>query len=222
VKRAARAGGLSLLPRSVVVPTSEVDHPDWNYRPLLGYVQRLRFRMVLELLGGRRFGRLLEIGYGSGVFMPELAARCGELHGIDPHPLAGEVARRLSGCGVDAVLRQGGVEAMPYPDGWFDCAVAVSALECVPAIEDACGEIARVLRPGGVLALVTPGATPLWNPVLSLLTSQGPGQYGDRRERLQPVLRERFRVEREIRVPGWGGRAIRLYTGLSLRTEELA
>jgi SAM-dependent methyltransferase len=207
---------LKLLPKSALVCTSEVDHPDWNYRPLLGAVQRLRFRIVLKLLAGARFGRLLEIGYGSGVFMPELAARCAELYGIDPHPHQSEVEESLARNGVPAALTRGTVEAMPYQTGFFDCAVTISALEYVPDIEAACQEIRRVLRPNGVLAVVTPGATPLWDLALRLSTGESPSQYADRRQRLQPALGRSFTLTHQVRVPRLGPAAVRLYTGLLL------
>jgi SAM-dependent methyltransferase len=207
---------LDLLPPSAIVSTSEVDHPDWNYRRLLGGVQRLRFRVVLDLLGRERFGRLLEIGYGSGVFMPELARHCDELHGIDPHPMRDAVAENLAGHGVEAALTRGSAESLPYDDGFFDCAVTVSALEYVPSIDQACAEIRRVLAPGGRFAVVTPGATPLWDLALRLTTGESPSQYADRRQKLQPALRRHFRVAREVRVPGLSPSVVRLYTGLLL------
>ena len=84
----------TLLPPSALVKTSDVDKAEWNFRPLLGIIQRLRFRMILSLLPKRRIGRLLEIGYGSGVFLPELSRRCDNLYGIDPHQCAaGEIGR---------------------------------------------------------------------------------------------------------------------------------
>jgi SAM-dependent methyltransferase len=211
------ARGLRLLPESALVPTSPVDHPTWNYRPLLGRVQRMRFRMVLDLLGGERVGRMLEIGYGSGVFLPELARRCDELLGIDAHPHAADVTARLATHGVRAALTTGTAEALPYPDDHVDRVVAVSTLEYVSSIDDACAEIRRVLAPGGALVVVTPGASALWSPVLSIATRQGPSQYGDRRERLQPALRRHFELDRRIRVPRFGGDATLLYTGLRLR-----
>jgi SAM-dependent methyltransferase len=205
---------LRLLPRTAVVPTSPVDHPDWNYRRLLGTVQRLRFRIILDLLGRRRFGRLLEIGYGSGVFMPELARRCTTLYGVDPHPMRDAVAASLARHGIRAELTRGTVEALPYEDGSVDCAVTVSALEYVPDIHAACAELRRVLRPGGLLAVVTPGATPLMDLALRVTTGESPDQYADRRQRLQPALREEFALVRQVRV-GIGPQA-RLYTGLLL------
>jgi 2-polyprenyl-3-methyl-5-hydroxy-6-metoxy-1,4-benzoquinol methylase len=207
---------LKLLPKSALVRTSEVDHPDWNYRPLLGAVQRLRFRIVRKLLANAGFDRLLEIGYGSGVFMPELSRHCEELHGIDPHPHRAEVETHLAEQGIQAKLAQGTVESLPYDDNHFDCAVTISTLEYVPDITAACRELRRVLKPTGVLAVVTPGATKLWDLALRLSTGESPSQYADRRQQLQPELRRQFTLVREARVPALSHPAIRLYTGLLL------
>lgn len=207
---------LNLLPKSSLVCTSEVDHPDWNYRPLLGMVQRLRFRVILKLLAGATYHRMLEIGYGSGVFMPELSRHCDDLHGIDPHPHQSTVEENLTRHGIQATLARGSVEHLPYDDNFFDCAVTISALEYVPDIVSACREIRRVLRPDGVLAVVTPGATPLWDLALRVSTGESPTQYADRRQRLQPALHQEFRLTREVRIPRVGPPAVRLYTGLLL------
>ncbi len=203
-----------LLPRSALMPTSPIDHPQWNYHPVLSRVQRWRFRMVQDLLGRRRYGRLLEVGYGSGVFMPELAQRCDELYGLDTHPHWEKVGARLAVNGVRARLAMGSVEDLPYEDETFDAIVAISMLEYVEGIDRACEEFTRVLKPGGALVVVTPGATPLWNLALSIATREGPGQYGDRRAMLQPTLRRHFDLVRQTRIPRLGPALIRLYTGL--------
>ncbi|WP_158839295.1 class I SAM-dependent methyltransferase [Saccharothrix deserti] len=208
---------LKLLPKAGLTPTSTVDHPHWNYLPLLRSVQRLRFRIIVELLGDTHFDRLLEIGYGSGVFMPELARHCDELHGIDPHPKRREVEANLARHGMNATLATATAESLPYDTGFFDCLVSVSTLEYVPDLEAACREMRRVLRPGGALVVCTPGATSIWDLPLRVLTREGPSQYGDRREKLQPTLRDQFDLVREIRVPSLGAGALRLYTGLRLR-----
>ncbi|WP_117212007.1 class I SAM-dependent methyltransferase [Allorhizocola rhizosphaerae] len=191
---------MRLLPASALLQTSEIDHPDWNYRPVLRVVQRLRFRMVLKMLGGKELGRLLEVGYGSGIFMPELAWRCQHLDGVDVHPHAVEVRQRLAFHGVAAQLATAGVENLPYDDGTFDCVVAVSTLECVQDIDTGCREIARVLKPGGFLVVVTPGSGRLWDAALRMSTGENAGLYGDGRQRLQPTLRRHFRVTRRKRV----------------------
>jgi SAM-dependent methyltransferase len=211
-----KADALTLLPESALIRTGPVDHADWNYRPLIGTIQRIRFRLICTLLGTRRYDRLLEIGYGSGVFMPELAKRAGELHGIDPHPMPREVEQALRGFGVTASLVTGSAESLPYEDGFFDCAVSVSAIEYVDDIDRACRELTRVLRPGGVVVIATPGASPLWDLALRLSTGEDPAQYADRRQRLVPALKRHFDVEQELALPSVGGRLLRLYTGLRL------
>jgi ubiquinone/menaquinone biosynthesis C-methylase UbiE len=205
-----------LLPREALVRTGPVDHADWNYRPVLGRVQRLRFGLVKSLLGSTRYPRLLEIGYGSGVFMPELRQHCQELFGLDPHASNREVEAVLARHGIAAELHSGSAEQLPFPTGSLDCAVSVSAIEYVPDIERACAELTRVLRPGGHLIVVTPGRSPLWDLALKVTTGESASQYADRRERLLPALRRHFRPLAEKSVPAFGGSLLRLYTGIKL------
>lgn len=213
----AKRRTLNLLPASAVSSTSRVDHPDWNYRRWLGAVQRRRFRIALDLLAPARAGRMLEIGFGSGVFMPELAQRCDELYGIDPHPGTARVAENLSRHRVVANLSQGSAESLPYRTGFFDWVVTVSALEFVTDIDAGCREVRRVLAPGGSLVVVTPGASPVWDLALRIATRETPAIFGDRRQKLLPALRRHFQVDREIGLPRFGGQIVRLYTGLRLQ-----
>ncbi|MGH9075503.1 MAG: class I SAM-dependent methyltransferase, partial [Acidimicrobiales bacterium] len=46
--------------------------------------------------------------------------------------------------------------ALPFPDGAFDRVIAAEVLEHVPADQPAMGELARVLRPGGTMAVTVP------------------------------------------------------------------
>ncbi len=208
---------LRLLPREALVKTNPVDHADWNYQPLIGMIQRWRFRLISKLLAGERCERLLEIGYGSGVFMPELARYSTGLYGIDPHPCNQQVAESLQKHGVVAELHSGSAESLPFPDAHFDCIVSVSALEYIPDIDVACREMVRVLKPGGRLVCVTPGFSPLVDWGLRVLTGEKASQYGDRRERLMPALHRYFEQERQLSVPPLGGRLLRLYSALRMR-----
>lgn len=209
--------GLRLLPPSALIRTSEVDHADWNYRAFLGQIQRLRFRLVRRLLGDGHYPRLLEIGYGSGVLMPELKRRCDELYGIDPHPKHREVMAALAQHGVRAELHSGSAEQLPFADGSFDAVVSVSALEYVPDIGVTCREIRRVLKSGGHLVVVTPGYSPVLDYALRVTTGEKADQYANRRQRLLPALRANFMVVTERPVPWLTGPLFRLYTGIKLQ-----
>jgi predicted TPR repeat methyltransferase len=144
--RLVRTAPLRLLPRDALVKTSRIDHSDWNFRPLLGAIQRLHFRFARELLGRERVGRLLEIGYGSGIFLPQLNLHCTDFHGVDLHGKHFEVARELSRVGVHPRLCHARATRLPYPDRYFDRVVAVRSLTFIDGL-------------GGALAPVVIGGT---------------------------------------------------------------
>ena len=214
---AARFQGMKLLGNAQLLKTGPVDHADWNYRPFLGAIQRSRFRLALRLLDNRRFHRLLEIGYGSGVFLPELALHCDELYGVDVHQMPEPVSRVLASGNVDAKLYTASATQLPFPDGFLDGIVAVSSLEFVEGLQQACAEIARVLTPDGWLVVITPGHSPLVDLGLRLLTGESPkADYGGRREQLIPQVLQHFKVARELRIPWALSSLVCLYRGLRL------
>lgn len=208
---------MKLLANPQLLKTGPVDHADWNYRPFLGTIQRSRFRLALRLLENRRFNRLLEIGYGSGVFLPELAFHSNELYGVDVHPMAEPVSKVLAGVNVEAKLYTASATRLPFPDGFIDGMVAISSLEFVEGLEPACTEIARVLTPDGWLVVITPGHSPVVDLGLRLLTGESPkADYGGRREQLIPVVLRHFTVAREVRMPWLVSSVVCLYRGLRL------
>ncbi|HVF55349.1 MAG TPA: class I SAM-dependent methyltransferase [Pyrinomonadaceae bacterium] len=215
--------GLRLLPARALLKTGEVDHADWNHRPLLGAISRIRYRLALSLLPDGRVPRLLEVGYGSGVFMPELARRSDELYGIDIHEMPREVAGRLSEFGVEARLSTASASAMPFEDNFFDCLVAVSALEFVSDLDAACAEVGRVLKPEGILIVVTPGRSPVVDLGLKILTGESAKKdYDNRRESLLPTLGRHFQIQKQLTSPAVGGFVLRLYTALKLQSRAKA
>src|SRR4029078_7030536 len=69
---------------------------------------------------------------------------------VDVSPRMVELARAR---GVDAQV--GDVQELPFADGSFDVAVAAWMLYHVPHLDRGLSELARVLRPGGILVAVT-------------------------------------------------------------------
>ncbi|MDJ0711369.1 MAG: class I SAM-dependent methyltransferase [Woeseiaceae bacterium] len=196
---------VELLPKELLVQTSEVDHADWNYRLVLGKIQRVRFQLIKSLLRHASGNDLLEVGYGSGVFFPELLKTCKNIAGIDPHPMTAEVTESIAKADISADLRSGSVTDMPFADDSFDVVVAISALEYVDDIDTACREIIRVMRPGGIVALVTPGKSPILDLGLKVLArDDADSNYGDRREKLIAALERHFEVSETRRWP-WPG-----------------
>ena len=65
--------------------------------------------------------------------------------------------------------RAGSMTALPFEDGWFDAAYATESLEHAVEIDEAVGEICRVVKPGGRIAIIDKNAehcgklkTPEW------------------------------------------------------------
>ena len=65
--------------------TGDVDYYHLNYLFPIKYIQRFRFQAILRLLGNTIYDRLLEVGTGSGIFLPELSKHCRDLYAIDIH-----------------------------------------------------------------------------------------------------------------------------------------
>jgi len=109
----------------------------------------------LDLLGVKAGERALDVGCGSGVVTRDIARRvgpAGRAIGVDPSPQFLAVARELAegaGLGGRVEFREGSALHLPFPDGAFDVAVAVTVLSHTPGGENAIAEMARVVRPGG-------------------------------------------------------------------------
>lgn len=208
---------LRLLPPEALINTSQVDRAEWNYQPLLGWVQRTRFRYAVSMLGSEKYGHLLEVGYGSGVFMPELNQHCDALYGIDVHSHQEQIQALLANHGVMANLFSGSVTELPFENHFFDCIIALSTLEFVEDIETACREMKRVLRPKGIVIVVTPGKSWVLDLALKISTGESAEEsYANRRENLIPTLLRHFAVEQRAAVPRIGLGLVRLYTALKL------
>jgi ubiquinone/menaquinone biosynthesis C-methylase UbiE len=208
---------LELLPHDSLVTTSDIDKAAWNFQPVLGYISRQRFHMALSLLGKSHVPRLLEIGYGSGIFMPALAAHCDELYGLDVHKSTSKVAEVLAKRGVVARLASGSAENAPYENRFFDRIVAVSAFEFVD-IAATCIQIKRILKPQGELIVVSPGHSAMLDFGLKVLTgTNAEKDFQGRRNRVLPTLKEHFDVLESNNFPRLLPSAARLYTALKLR-----
>jgi ubiquinone/menaquinone biosynthesis C-methylase UbiE len=95
--------------------------------------------------------RILDVGCGPGALTAELVNRFGPagVSAVDPSEPFVEAAReRLPGVDV----RQAAAEQLPYSDGEFDASLAQLVVHFMASPIEGLGEMARVTRPGGVVA----------------------------------------------------------------------
>ncbi len=98
--------------------------------------------------------RVLDVACGTGNVAIPAAAAGATVTGVDLTPRMLEVARRRADeAAVDVEWREADAEDLPFEDGSFD--VVVSAFGCMfaPRHDVVADELARVLRPGGRLAV---------------------------------------------------------------------
>lgn len=116
-------------------------------------------RQAIAALRVKERAHVLDVGCGHGRGLSALAVRAskGQVVGIDPSRLMVEIAakrnRRLVKAGRVRVV-VAGVETLPFPDGAFDKALCVHVVYFWPDLNVALAEMARVLKPGGRLALL--------------------------------------------------------------------
>jgi SAM-dependent methyltransferase len=140
--------------------------------------------------------RVLEVGCGWGALAEWVAEATGaEVVATDLSPRMVELARER---GLDA--RVADVQTLPFADAEFDAAVAAWMLYHVPDLPRAIAELARVLRPGGVLVAITNSAFHLQE--LRDLVGSGPSPSTFTRENGTGLLSAAFASVERIDVDG--------------------
>lgn len=106
---------------------------------------------LLGLLPGEQV--VVELGCGTGPNLPPLATCVGKVIGVDREARMLDAARERTADLSNVELRLGGLEALPLHDGEADQALCVLVLHHVEDLAAAFIEIARVVRPGGQVAI---------------------------------------------------------------------
>ena len=103
--------------------------------------------------------RVLDVATGTGNLALPIARGGAIVTGVDIAPNLIEQARaRAAEAGLPVQFDEGDAEALPYPDASFDAVVTMFGAMFAPRPELVAAEAARVLKPGGLLAMAN------WNP----------------------------------------------------------
>jgi SAM-dependent methyltransferase len=122
-------------------------------RPLLTCQRR-------ELLA-QAHGRILEIGFGTGLNLPCYPRHVRKLTTIDPNPGMSRLAqKRVKETGIDVDQRLLRSEQLPFEEGAFDCVVSTFTLCSIADVCRALAEVHRVLKAGGRFLFLEHGLSP--------------------------------------------------------------
>ena len=130
-----------------------------RYARLLSLGQDPRWRRFLvSRLEAGPDARVLDVATGTGAVALELVRQHGcAVVGIDRSPEMLAVARRRVAAGgleTKIELHEGRAEALPFPDESFDALTVTYLLRYVDDPAATLRELARVVRPGGTVALL--------------------------------------------------------------------
>ena len=106
-------------------------------------------------------GRVLEVGFGSGMNVPYYSADIEHLFGLEPSAKLLNIAEeRISAAQFSIDTINCGAEDIPLETGSIDTIVTTWTLCSIPLIEVALQEMRRVLKPGGRLLFLEHGKAP--------------------------------------------------------------
>lgn len=145
-------------------PTSHVTHGEafdafeaagWEaaaaaYEGFFGPITDRLIDPILDAVDVTAGTRLLDVACGPGHLVAKAAARGGRPVGVD---VAHAMIRRAQAANPGLKLRQGDAQRLPFPDASFDVGTASFAIMHLSQPERAVSELARVLTPGGRIAV---------------------------------------------------------------------
>ncbi|GGM39673.1 methyltransferase type 11 [Longimycelium tulufanense] len=97
---------------------------------------------------------VVDVGCGDGFHLPAFAATARHVTGVEPHPPLVTRARQRVAELANVTIHTGSAQHLPLADAGADLVHARTAYFFGPGCEPGICEADRVLRPGGVLAIV--------------------------------------------------------------------
>lgn len=95
-------------------------------------------------------GRVLELGFGTGLNLHHYPPGVKRLVAVDPNPGMAALAReRMAGIDIEVEHHQTTAEQLPFDSASFDSVVCTLTLCSIPDVAASLAEVRRVLRPGG-------------------------------------------------------------------------
>lgn len=128
-----------------------------------GHFFRSRMKIIHKLLDACPKGKILDLGCGPGMMIDSLTARNFEYYGADLSNAMINECVKHAGNNKKVHLSVGKIEALPFPDDFFDVVLCMGAIEYVADVNVAFQEIKRVTKNNGtVIISMLNKISPFW------------------------------------------------------------
>jgi len=186
---------------------------DYYQHRLAGVLSRLRVRRIIAKLAPLVGKKVLEVGCEAGYVSMEMNKAGAKVFAFD---IVEQALRRfkqkllgLKPAGsVDPQLFMGMAQDIPVADGAFDAVVCTEVIEHAPYPDRVIGEIARVLKPGGILVLTFPNekVRAFAYPIVKMLGINTEVEnevtlYSYSRRDMTEIMARHLRIERSFTIP---------------------
>ncbi|HDY90001.1 MAG TPA: class I SAM-dependent methyltransferase [bacterium] len=123
----------------------------------LRYSEKRRMQLISRMVPKTGISRLLDVGCGTAELSENLFNRGLNVIALDlGFDSIKRASMKLRNKNLDFPFVQGDIYRLPYEDNSFDAVVASEILEHLEKPQDALGEVARIVRPGGYFIVSTP------------------------------------------------------------------
>jgi len=148
--------------------TAQFAHPQGALGRFVGTIMALKNQernlWAISLLNLQRRDHVLEIGFGPGWAIQQIAARTtpGFVTGVDPSEVMVAQASARNAAAIRAgrvKLHHGPNAPLPYAEAHFDKVLAVNSMQFWPEALAGLQEVRRVTKPGGLVVIAI---QPMW------------------------------------------------------------
>lgn len=217
---------IRLPERKNIKETGKADPLKLYYAPIARLFYLARFADAIRLLGGHK-GRLLDVGCGSGIFLPELAKHCDSLFACDVHAKLDLTKEMLVAESVDVTLTQADARSLPYASESMDGIVCMSVLEHLYDLKSTADEFFRVLRPGGVVVAGVPLTNLMTTTILRMsyfirnLDARLEDEHVSNHLAVLNAFRQEFILEDTLNIPRFLPKPLRMYCTVRFRKPSI-
>ena len=133
----------------------------WFTTPIGSLVRKYETELIMELLNPKQGEIILDAGCGTGTFTLDILSSGSKVIGLDLSlPMLKRAENKLKGYPLKLVLAN--MLKLPFPEGFFDKTVSITALEFIEDGKAAVGELFRVTKRGGSVVVATLNSLSPW------------------------------------------------------------